>query len=379
MHLANQLSDERVEDITCDLCILGAGIAGLNALFAASRYLSRTQKVVIVDRNAAVGGMWLNTYDYVRLHQPHAMFTVGDIPWTLGQPASYLATRAEVVDHFRHCVATLRKRISLDERLGYEYRSHEESGMGSGTDDVLVRCVSTSGAPKLRIRAKKLIKAFGVDVPIKSPLDLSSSQVRSVSPDCQDLVGEEMQSSTAPVYIIGGGKTAMDTAYSLLTRFPHKHVSLLIGSGTMFGARDKLFPTGPRRWWSGHTPVDMFVDLAHRFDGHNERHVLDRMREKYGVALVPDARHFMFGTLAQHENTLIADRAHEIVKDYLTDVEDVAGGPRLRLRIGQTRGIEVGSWIVNCTGYFLQNDAPYEPFVSASGKVVTDSSRHPPL
>ena len=56
----------------CDVVIVGAGIAGLNALFAASQYLSRDQKVILVDRRERVGGMWVDTYDYVRLHQPHA-------------------------------------------------------------------------------------------------------------------------------------------------------------------------------------------------------------------------------------------------------------------------------------------------------------------
>jgi flavin-dependent dehydrogenase len=35
---------------TCDVCIVGAGLAGLNALFVASQYLSRDQKVILVDR-----------------------------------------------------------------------------------------------------------------------------------------------------------------------------------------------------------------------------------------------------------------------------------------------------------------------------------------
>jgi len=91
------MSDPRAEDISCDLCILGAGIAGLNALFVASRYLSRDDRVVVVDRRAGVGGMWLSTYDYVRLHQPHSFFTAGNIPWTFGKERSHLATRAEVL------------------------------------------------------------------------------------------------------------------------------------------------------------------------------------------------------------------------------------------------------------------------------------------
>ena len=91
---------------TCDVCIVGAGIAGLNALFVASRYLSPGQKVILLDRRARVGGMWVDTYPYVRLHQPHPMFTAGNIKWTLGKDRSYLATKGEVLDHPR----TLRQR-----------------------------------------------------------------------------------------------------------------------------------------------------------------------------------------------------------------------------------------------------------------------------
>ena len=106
------------EIITCDLCILGSGIAGLNALFAASRYLSRDQKVVLVDRGAAPGGMWNSTYDYVRLHQPHPMFTAGNIAWTAGEHPSHLATRTEVVAHLAHCLESSRKRKVHGHRYG---------------------------------------------------------------------------------------------------------------------------------------------------------------------------------------------------------------------------------------------------------------------
>jgi cation diffusion facilitator CzcD-associated flavoprotein CzcO len=83
-----------------DVCIVGAGIAGLNALFVASQYLSRDQKIIVVDRRERTGGMWVDTYDYVRLHQPHGLFTAGNIEWTLGQDPSYLATKGEALDHF---------------------------------------------------------------------------------------------------------------------------------------------------------------------------------------------------------------------------------------------------------------------------------------
>src|ERR1700754_300470 len=87
-----------------DVCIVGAGIAGLNALFAASRYLSRDQKVILIDRRARVGGMWVDVYSYVRLHQPHPMFTAGNIEWTLGKDRACLATKGEGLGHLQHCV-----------------------------------------------------------------------------------------------------------------------------------------------------------------------------------------------------------------------------------------------------------------------------------
>ena len=55
-----------------EACIVGAGITGLNALIVATKYLSRTDSVVLVDSRPRAGGMWVDTYDYVRLHQPMA-------------------------------------------------------------------------------------------------------------------------------------------------------------------------------------------------------------------------------------------------------------------------------------------------------------------
>ncbi len=366
-------TETSAQELASDLCVLGAGIAGLNALFAASRYLSRDQKVVLVDRRPSAGGMWSSVYDYVRLHQPHPMFTAGDTPWTTGNDPSHLATRSEVLAHLRHCLDVLKQRVTLDERFGYEYRSHDEAG--AGPDEVLVLCEPTSaGAPPLRIKAKKLVKAFGYDIQTKDALPISSRQVRSLSPDKDDLLGAEMAESRAPIYIAGGGKTAMDTAHTLITRFPDKQVSLLIGKGTMFTSRDKLFPSGLKRWFGGSTPLATFLDVAHRFDGRNEDEALAYFRSTYAISLAPDARRFMFGTLSEDENAVIAAGAHEIIKDYLSDVVDRDGQPTLLMRSGESRAIEPGSVIVNCTGYVTKEPGPYEPYVSRSGKVISVQS-----
>src|ERR1700722_169033 len=91
----------------------GPAPAGLIPLFAPSRYLSRDQKVILVDRRERVGGMWVDTYPYVRLHQPHPMFTAGNIGWTLGQDRSYLATKGEVLDHLEHCLNVIKQRVQV--------------------------------------------------------------------------------------------------------------------------------------------------------------------------------------------------------------------------------------------------------------------------
>jgi hypothetical protein len=210
-----------------------------------------------------------------------------------------------------------------------------------------------------------------LDVQSKAPLAISSAHVHSISPDRHHVLGPEMRDSDAPVYIVGGGKTGMDTAYALLRHFPRKRVNQVIGSGTMFNSRDKLFPTGVRRIVGGCTPLAMFLDLAQRFDGTNEREVLDRLRAKYTVALVPNAQRFMLGLLSERENSMIAGGAQEVIRDYFSDVVDRAGRPTLLLKSGESRPIEPGSWFINCTSYLIRDDVAYEPFVSRSGKVVS--------
>jgi cation diffusion facilitator CzcD-associated flavoprotein CzcO len=138
-----------------DACIVGAGISGLNALFVASRYLSRDQRVILVDRRSRAGGMWLDTYDYVRLHQPHPFFTAGNIEWTLGKEREHLATKDEVLDHLRHCLEVIKRRIRVTELFGYEFESCR-GGRRDGAHHLPLR-----EGRAIEIEADRLIKAYG--------------------------------------------------------------------------------------------------------------------------------------------------------------------------------------------------------------------------
>jgi cation diffusion facilitator CzcD-associated flavoprotein CzcO len=223
---------------TYEVCIVGAGVAGLNALFVAGEYLSRDQKVILVDRRERVGGMWVDTYPYVRLHQPHSMFTAGNIEWTLRQDRSYLATKGEVLDHFEHCLNVIKQRVRVDELFGWAMETCEET-----SGKVRVTCRSSTGRV-LVVEAKRLIKAYGFGVVPNDPLEISSERVVSVSPDFCDMRQGEMAETDTPVWIIGGGKTAMDTAHALITEYPGREVNLVAGSGTYFTNRDRVLPVG---------------------------------------------------------------------------------------------------------------------------------------
>ncbi len=355
---------------SCDVCIVGAGIAGLNALFAASRYLSRDQKVILIDRRGRVGGMWVDVYSYVRLHQPHPMFTAGNIEWTLGKDRGHLATKGEVLDHFQHCVDVIRERVQVDEYFGWDFESEDEvSGI------VRVACKAADGRT-LIVEAKRLIKAYGLGVTPNEPLDISSKRVHSVSPDYCDVRAGAIGESDAPVWIIGGGKTAMDTAHALITAYPGRQVNLVAGRGTFFSSRDNLLPSGARRWWKGTPGSTIATQMSHRYDGTNEAEVQAWFRGKYGTFLTPQADNFVLGVLSEAENHTISAGLNDLVMDYFEDAVDRNGTTELVFRSGSTKAIQPGSWVVNCTGYVgFNGEYPYEPYASPSGAVVSINMR----
>jgi hypothetical protein len=353
----------------CDLCIVGAGLSGLNALFVASRHLSRDQRVILVDRRDRVGGMWVDTYPYVRLHQPHQLFTAGDIKWALGKKPAYLASKGEILDHFERCRRIIEERLWVDEFFGWTVESeHEADGL------VRVLCRSADGRPNV-IETQRLIKASGFRVDPNDPLDVSSRQVRSVSPDTCDMRDAPIANSDAPIWIIGGGKTAMDTAHTVITAHPGREVNLVAGSGTFFHDRDIFFPGGVRRWCGGHLTSAVAAEVARRFDGTNENDLWDWHRAKYGVWPTPEVGNFLLGFLSKRENDVIASGLNDVIMDHMVDVVDSGDAARMVLRSGATTELPSGSWIVNCTGYMTNRVFPYEPFLSPGGRVLSIQTR----
>ncbi|HEY2717123.1 MAG TPA: hypothetical protein VGI73_12960 [Solirubrobacterales bacterium] len=348
-----------------ELIVVGAGIAGLNALAVAGRYLSPRDRVVLVDSRPRAGGMWVDTYDFVRLHQPHPIFTAGNIPWQLGEPASHLATRDEVLDHLGHCVDVVRTKVSLEERFGCEYIEHTEA---AGVVRVTVR------GPEGRVETlttRRLIKAYGNHVLPSSPLSLSSAAVRSTTPEALSGLVAERPEDRSPVWIIGSGKTAMDVALMLRRECPGRELNMVAGSGTMFSRRETFFPTGPRRWYGGTRINAMLRQVALRFDGTNEQDVARWFAGAYGISPAAEPTSFFSGYLSDAECAAVRTGVRRIETGHLDDVLDTADGPAIVLRDRRSLPIPAGSWVVNCTGYLARPSRPYEPFVSATGNVLS--------
>lgn len=361
--------NDHASEAPFDLCIVGVGIAGLNALVVAGRLLPTGSRIAIVDRQPRVGGMWITTYPYVRLHQPHGQFTAGHLTWTLGAPRDHRASREEVLAHLDYCLAEVRKRHEVVEHFDCEYLDADESA-----DGVVVRIRGRDGTA-VPLQATRLITAPGFNITPNDPLALSSQRVRSVSPDHCDMRTGEIAEDQAPVWVIGGGKTAMDTAHALLTAHPGREVRLVVGSGSSFFNRDRLMPTGARRWTCMRATV-LMERLAKRYDGTNEREVHRWFHERIGLALMPEPGGFLFGYLSREENETIRSGAADVIQDHLVDVRDTGDGVELVLRSGRVVAAAAGAWVVNCTGYF-NHDAPptTERLLSPGGRILSISSR----
>ncbi|MEO0881537.1 MAG: potassium transporter [Pseudomonadota bacterium] len=355
--------------LTCKLCIVGAGLSGLNALFVATDKLKRGEKIVLIDRNVGPGGMWNNTYDHVRLHQPHRMFTVGNLPWEPTRPPAYLPTGAEVNEHLISCRDRLSKRTDLTEFYRHEMVSAEET-----EDSVEITCkpLDGDGGPVI-IRADQFIDASASDIPISEPLPLSSSTIVSTTPEAlKDHIYSE---SDAPIFVVGGGKTGIDTIGWLATVAPNRKTVLINGKGVSFTRRESAHPKGLSRWIEGDLFVRSFRNVAMEFDGTNEDDAYRYFHDTYAISLNGTGLGHLFAYLSEEELKTAEYHLSEIVEDYLDDVVDTDNGPQLKLRSGASREIPAGSLIVNCTGYVMRRAREKVPFLSEGGRTLSITPR----
>jgi len=158
-------------ECACDVCVVGAGYAGLNAVNSASKYLSPGDRIAVVARTGAWGGHWPTQYSFCTLHQPFPGYSIGEHEWDLlraKDPAQHLATRMEILSHFEDCVRRIKEEsgVEIIELFGYEYRGHDE---GEDAVQLTASPLMSNGAEAVRVVAGRLIKASGFDLKWKRP------------------------------------------------------------------------------------------------------------------------------------------------------------------------------------------------------------------
>ncbi|MEL7099274.1 MAG: NAD(P)-binding protein [Pseudomonadota bacterium] len=358
-----------------DLIIVGAGIAGLTALHAAAVQLGRGARVLLIDAKDAPGGMWNHTYDYVRLHQPHAFFSPGALPWGLGQPGHYLPRGDEVQAHLATCLDQIGELLTLETQFGHVASDIREVD----TEDVWAAEVDVhpTGVPGAMrtVTARRVIDAAGFDHAPLGPLELSSGQVHAATPES---LGPALAAHpAAPAYVVGGGKTGMDTILAIAADNPQRRIVLINGGGTYFMSRDRLFPTGLRRWFGGTVSITMLRDCVMRFDGRNEDAVRAHFQSHYAAPHDSRAKSFVWGVQSGDEAQRVAAALSETVWDYLEDITDGPDGPQMHLRGGATRAIEPGSLVVNCKSSLVlaADDTPARPVLSPHDVILSIGTR----
>jgi hypothetical protein len=374
-HPAQTVEGQEPVSTLFELVVIGAGIGGLNALYAAMQYLPKGAKVLLIDQKQTAGGMWNLAYDYVRLHQPHPMFTVGDIRWDWRKPPGYLARRDEVRDHLVRALGAVAEAVDLEVRFGYTATAWEEVRTDHGYRARVTFHPNDDAEQTRTVEATRVIHAPGLHYREAEPLPLSSGNVVSIIP--QTLLATLAANPGAPVYVVGGGKTGMDTVLATLAQDAGRKVSLINGRGTNFLNRTKYFPTGLKRWISGDLVSRLMRELALTFDGDNEDDTISYFRRHHSTN--PNSRNgvYLYGILSEEEHARIAGGLSRTYPDYLADVIDTADGPQMCLRRGGREPVASGSIFVNCTGSFFRTSETSKklPCVSPHDTVVNLNMR----
>ena len=178
------------------------------------------------------------------------------------------------------------------------------------------------------------------------------------------------------MWVIGSGKTSMDTIVALVRANPVRRIGMVTGTGTYFFNRDLITPTGLKRWTGGVRYSSIFAGVAKRFDGTNAAEVSQWCRTWCGTSPLedPPPSHLLFAFLSEDETAAVATGVSEVIRDHLADVVDDASGPVMVLRSGARHPIPSGSWVINCTGHLKPRDEEHVPYVSPSGKAMSINS-----
>ena len=196
--------------LTADYVVVGAGAVGM--ALADTLVAESEASVILVDRRAHPGGHWNDAYPFVRLHGPSAIYGVNSMPLGSGrvdesglnQGLHELASGAEILDYYQR---VLHERLLASGRVRW-LPLHDVD-----PQDMAVSLVT--GERQQLVARQRWVDATRADTQVPAthgPRFAVAEGVRCLTPT--ELVHH--REPAAGYVIVGGGKTAMDTALWLL-------------------------------------------------------------------------------------------------------------------------------------------------------------------
>ena len=197
-----------------DYLIVGAGAVGL--AFADTIITESDATIAIVDRNPGPGGHWNDAYDFVRLHQPSALYGVNSVPLgqnrkdATGWNAGFyeLATGAEVLDYFK---TVMSEHLLPSGRVSF---LPETEYVGDGR----LKSVNSGDVQQVNVR-RKIVDGtyYGTQVPATHKRKFTVDDgVEIIAPNALSAIRGSDANDYDRYCILGAGKTAMDVGVWLM-------------------------------------------------------------------------------------------------------------------------------------------------------------------
>ena len=301
-----------------DYVVVGGGFAGLNAVSGLQKFRPAAS-ILCIDKHDAAGGSWNDYYSFCKLHAPHPTFGIAGHGWPGLASPNVLATRDEVLRHFRSFAADA---PNLEFLGGASYE-----GCARGPDGALVATLGDGSSVAAR---EQIIRATGYDYERHMPAHLDGvSDGSAEEVECANLPAAVAARGEETLYVVvGGGKTGADAVCFLGEhRRRGDDVLLVTGSSKGFFVRDEVFPDQGSQSVFQPMITEVMLDMIAAWDGTDasERAILNDMVARGTLCSLggSEVANTGLGVLSRAEQAAVEATAEIVANDHYKDFDDI--------------------------------------------------------
>ena len=186
-----------------DYLVVGGGAMGAAFVDELVRNDSKV-KIIIVDRNDRLGGHWVHSYPYVRLHQPAQFYGVNSL--RLGNNSTDLSSKPEIMKYYEKVLENLESSGQVTFLGNYNYLGNHQVTPIDNPRQII----------HIKVRRKLVDAAYmKVEVPTTHPSRFEINKGLHLVP-LNNLVTE--YEKWKRFYVLGAGKSGMDAVYYLINQ-----------------------------------------------------------------------------------------------------------------------------------------------------------------